>query len=236
MKLTKELLKEMILKEMGETKSRHKPKYDMIIEILKGFHHESVAIMSGQNPMAQRPDGMNPTIVQMGNMRRKDNLEKEVRALGLEYIRIGGKFAGIFENSVLIYDPNQTNSSKETHRKFLDKIAMLNRNFQQWGFVGGRKFDDGIQPVMAFTMYQIDYKEKMFPNAYYISPEFEQTTEVLEHSQVPPQGDYSFDPTSGKRMSIPLKYNPRPQDQEDLPDEEREPRWQDRYYKTGYEI
>ena len=48
MKLTKELLKEMILKEMGETKSRHKPKYDMIIEILKGFHHESVAIMSGE--------------------------------------------------------------------------------------------------------------------------------------------------------------------------------------------
>ena len=89
---------------------------------------------------------------------------------------------------------------------------------------------------MVFTMYQIDYKEKMFPNAYYISPEFEQTTEVLEHDQVSPQGDYSFDPTSGKRMSIPLKYNPRPQDQEDLPDEEREPRYQDRYYKTGYEI
>tara|TARA_R100000030_G_scaffold16149_2_gene10826 strand:+ start:222 stop:932 length:711 start_codon:yes stop_codon:yes gene_type:complete len=236
MKLTKELLKEMILKEMGETKERHKPKYDKIIEILKGFHHESVAIMSGQNPMAQSPVGRKPEVIQMGNMRRKDNLEKAVGALGFEYMRIGGKFAGIFENSVLIFDPRQPNSSKDAHRKFLNKIAQLNRDFQQWGFVGGRKFDDGIQPVMVFTMYQIDYKEKMFPNAYYISPEFEQTTEVLEHDQVSPQGDYSFDPTSGKRMSIPLKYNPRPKAQEDLPDEEREPRYQDRYYKTGYEI
>ena len=237
MKLTKQLLKKLILNEMKLKESnnpRHERKYDRIMRTLEGENHQSVAIMSGQNPMAQ-PSSSDPEIKAMGDKRLKDALEKRLREEGLRFERIGGKFAGIIEQSVLIWDPAQPNSSHENHKLFLDKIAKLNREFTQWGFVGGRKFSDNVGTQMAYTMYEIDYKSE-YPNAYRASRSFDSTADVLDDTQMAGQSDYSFDPTSGDKLGIPLKWNPRPKEQEDLPDEERDPEWRDEYYKRGYNI
>ena len=56
MKLTKKLLKEMILKEMNSLNPKHEPKYDRILRILRDGTYRSVAIMSGQFPMGEKPD------------------------------------------------------------------------------------------------------------------------------------------------------------------------------------
>ena len=146
MKLTKQLLKRLIFNEMKLKESnnpRHERKYDRIMRTLEGKNHQSVAIMSGQNPMAQ-PSSSDPEIKAMEDKRLKDALEKRLREEGLKFERIGGKFAGIIEQSVLIWDPAQPNSSPENHKLFLDKIAKLNREFTQWGFVGGRKFSFNV--------------------------------------------------------------------------------------------
>jgi hypothetical protein len=235
MKITKQLLKEMILKEMASANPRHERKYDRIMNALRGKTHQSVAIMSGQNPMATASESP-PHIKAMGNYRLKDKLEKSIAKMGLKYERIGGKFEGIIEDSVLIWDPSQPNSSPENHKVFLDKIAAFNRQHTQWGFVGGRRFTDNVSSQMVFTMYEIDYDSK-WPNAYGPSRSFSQTTQVLDDSEMTDQQDnYSFDPTSGDKMGIPLKWSPRPEDQEALEDEKREEKWKDKYYKRRYNV
>jgi len=235
MKLTKQLLREMVLKEMASANPRHERKYDRIMKALRGKTHQSVAIMSGQNPMATASE-LPPHIKAMGNARLKDNLEKRIAEMGLKYERIGGKFEGIIEESALIWDPSQPNSSPENHKVFLDKVAALNRQFTQWGFVGGRKFSDNVGEQMVFTMYEIDYNST-WPNAYGPSKSFAQTTQVLDDEGMTDQQDnYSFDPTSGDKIGIPLGWDPRPEDQEALEDDKREEKWKDKYYRRRYNV
>lgn len=154
MRLTNRKLKNLILEVLNE-----QGKKDRVLKILQGKDPEvdTVAVMSGQNPMA--------TSVGSGvNDRLQKELEAELKARGYDFERIGGIFGGISEKSVLI---------KNARMEDMDE---LNRQFNQWGFVFGKKKfepargsqgelagdESGIagQDVMEFQMYKMDYDQE----------------------------------------------------------------------------
>ncbi|MDA7494628.1 hypothetical protein N8467_01020 [bacterium] len=211
MKITKQLLKEMIQKEMANPISEnasssagHMSKYERIMSTLQGAPYKSIAIMSGQNPMASSSTASNPEAVGIRNDRLKKSLESRLSEEGLKFERIGGNFYGLDEQSVLIYNPNQE-PTPEGHYGFLHKIAALNREFQQWGFVGGERITDPGNSSMVFTLYKIDYSVDD-PRAY--APHGKHPATGIVHDDAAMQnmgGDYSYDPTSGKKFGISLE-------------------------------
>lgn len=178
MKITKDVLKGLIREvlEEGEKTS----KYEDVIAILEGSNKQvdRIGIMSGQNPMAQASDADD-------NRRLKKSLEARLKELGLDFIRIGGKFMGIFEQSVLILNPEDE-----------DQMEMLNREYTQWGFVYGEKYPiDAKKSFMVFTMYEVDYDN---PMGHRKAPGSKQVGKPIKHSQMAGQTDnYSFIPGSG---------------------------------------
>ncbi len=66
-----------------------------------------------------------PHIKAMGNYRLKDKLEKSIAKMGLKYERIVGKFEGIIEDSVLIWDPSQPNSSACSLRFYREDLRLV---------------------------------------------------------------------------------------------------------------
>ena len=178
-------------------------KYNRVLEMLKGKDPsvKTVAIMSGQNPNAQQ-------MYEPINKRLKGELEDDLKSMGLQFIRVGGKFMGVFEQSVIVLNPD------------LREIAKLNKEFGQWGFLYGEKFT--IEPgndTMLFTMYQIDYEGD---SLFFRAGGSAKVSDVLDHSQLKGQSDdFTFIPKSqqgsdpetriGKKFNIPVyeEYNPR---------------------------
>ena len=190
MKITNKMLKNLIMEVLEEGQGSL-PKYNEIIQILQGGNADvdTIAVMSGQNPHGeQAPEDM--------NVQLKTDLESTLREMGLEYIRIGGRFWGQWEQSVLILNP-----------KSEDQMEKLNRDFGQWGFVYGKKFPiDQEKSFMVFTLYQVDYNNNMgyFPAKQEDGTPFKQTGEVLTNDNIKQQGieDYSF---VGKGRQRPKK-------------------------------
>ena len=202
MKITKQLLKEMISMQMKQSLMEvRQPKYDRIMKVLKGKAHQSIAIMSGQYPMGAAPDPRLLDVEKSSNAIRKENLEDRLSELGFKFERIGGKFGPNIEQAVLIYNPNQVPTVDE-HWEFLHVIAKLNREFEQWGFVGGKGIFSPENQDMAFTLFEIDYKQND-PRAYRAVGTMPMSSTVLDDTQMTSQqDDYSFDPTSGKKFGI----------------------------------
>lgn len=98
-------------------------KYDKVMNILKGQDPSvnTIAIMSGQNPMAKQASALD-------NEYLKRDLEAAIEKNGMKYLRVGGNFMGIFEQSAMIINPPDK-----------DVIEQLNRQFTQWGFVWGER-------------------------------------------------------------------------------------------------
>jgi len=172
------------------------PKYNKVLEMLKGKDPEvnTITIMSGQNPDAKQ-------MYEPINKQLKEDLEKDLKAMGLEFVRVGGKFFGVFEQSVIVLNPE------------IKQIARLNKKYGQWGFLWGEKFT--IEPgndTMLFTMYQIDKKgDRLFFRA----SGSHKVSDVLDHSQLANQpDDFTFIPKSqqgddpetriGKKFNIPV--------------------------------
>lgn len=171
-------------------------KYNRVLEILKGKDPSvrTIGIMSGQNPMAKKSTDLD-------NKYLKKDLESDLSSAGLKYVRIGGKFAGIFEQSVLVINPSQSDLEK------------LNRKYGQWGFLWGEKFT--IEPgndTMLFTMYQID---KTGDSLFFRASGSHKVSDVYDHTQLAQQGDdFTFIPKSeqdddpetriGKKFNIPV--------------------------------
>jgi hypothetical protein len=202
MKITKQLLKEMIGKQMEQSLMEiRQPKYDRILSILKDAPYKSIAIMSGQYPMGAAPDPRLLDVEKRSNAIRKENLEDRLSELGFKFERIGGKFGPNIEQAVLIYNPNQE-PTVDAHWEFLHVIAGLNREFEQWGFVGGEKISSPENQDMAFTLFEIDYNHDD-PRAYRAIGTVPMSSTVLDDTQMTSQqDDYSFDPTSGKKFGI----------------------------------
>lgn len=193
MKLTSKKLNDLILEVMDEAK---RSKYDRVMSILRGEDPmiDTIAIMSGQNPMAKQSSALD-------NEYLKRELEAAAKAKGLKFLRIGGNFMDIFEQSVMLLNPPDK-----------DVVEVLNRQFTQWGFVWGEKItlEEG-NDKMVFTMYEIDYDNDM---GFRRAPGSHQVTQVMDNSLM--QGvpsDYSYIPKAGqsgpdskvgKRFGIPL--------------------------------
>ena len=172
MKLDRETLKGLI-KEVNRENSKsmlleapQDSKYDKIIKILREAPYGSVAIMSGQYPMGQAIDPNAADIEARRNTVRKGALEVEIKNANLGFLRVGGKFGPNIEQSVLVYDPAQNRRvSMREQMEFLEKVEVLCRKFDQWGFVGGHKItvdtSQGEQSSYEFTMYAIDHDEHM---------------------------------------------------------------------------
>ena len=206
MKLTKEILREMVHKQMNDMtlKEAKESKYNRVLSILRDAPYKSVAIMSGQFPMGQAPDPRLADVERASNITRKAKLEQRLKELGFKFVRIGGKFGPNIEQAVLIYNPEQ-DPTPEAHWDFLHTVAGLNREFKQWGFVGGERISDPTNPVMAFTLFEIDYDHDDI-KAYKPLGPYMTTSKVLDDTEMTGQQDnYSFDPTSGKKFGIPLE-------------------------------
>ena len=206
MKLTTETLKNLIKEVIDESSDKGLLK-TRIMAILRGADPDvdSVAIMSGQNPMATE-------VSKDTNKKLHRQILAKLDADNMQYEVVGGMFGGLPEKSVLILNPGKI---------YLDN---LNRQFKQWGFVYGKKVfepsrdpsgalmgsDDGIrgQYKMEYQMFKIDYPYKggYVPDEYSVA-----TDQVLDggrvgnlkdnFSQVPGLGD------EGK-FSIPLYGKP----------------------------
>tara|TARA_A100001515_G_scaffold41779_1_gene32920 strand:+ start:1170 stop:1787 length:618 start_codon:yes stop_codon:yes gene_type:complete len=205
MKLTKQLLKEMIIKEVKEKllTEEHISKYKKIIKILRDAPYKSLAIMSGQNPGASSSDASTPLGIKTRNARLKKSLEQRLKEEGLPFKRVGGNFYGLDEQSVLVYNEDP---SADAHDQFLHKIAALNREFGQWGFLAGDRITDPDNPAMGFTLYKIDYSVN-HDRAYGAVGPVPTTTTVYDDDQIKQMkmtGDHSYDPTSGKKWIIPV--------------------------------
>jgi len=128
-------------------------------------------------------------------------LEQELKQMGLKFVRVGGKFFGVFEQSVIVINPE------------IKQIARLNKKFGQWGFLWGEKFT--IEPgndTMLFTMYQID---KTGDSLFFRASGSHKVSDVYDHTQLAQQGDdFTFIPKSeqdddpetriGKKFNIPV--------------------------------
>ena len=213
MKLNKEVLKQLINEvALESTKSMilegpQDSKYDKIIKILREAPYGSVAIMSGQYPMGQAPDPNAKDIEARRNTVRKGALEAEIKNMKLGFLRVGGKFGPNIEQSVLVYDSTQNRRvSMREQMEFLEKVEILCRKFNQWGFVGGHKItvdtSQGEQSSYEFTMYMVDYDEHMGFNK---DPYSKPTNVVVGHDELASADNfYSFDPTSGKKFGMEL--------------------------------
>ena len=178
-------------------------KYMRVLAMLRGKdpNVKTITIMSGQNPNAQQT-------YEPINKKLKGDLENRLKEMGLKFVRVGGKFFGVFEQSVIVINPD------------LREIAKLNKEFGQWGFLYGEKFT--IEPgndTMLFTMYQIDYEGD---SLFFRAGGSAKVSDVYDHSQLAQQGDdFTFIPKSqqgddpetriGKKFNIPVyeEYNPR---------------------------
>jgi len=205
MKLTKQLLREMIKKEMKQKllTEENISKYQKIIDVLRDAPYKSLAIMSGQNPGASAPEFSTPEAVAIRNARLKSSLEQRLKEEGLQFKRVGGNFYGLDEQSVLIFSENP---SADAHQQFLHTVAALNREFGQWGFLAGDRITDPDNPAMGFTLYKIDYSVNE-PRAYHAVTPVPATTTVYDDEQIKKMnmtGDHSYDPTSGKKFIIPV--------------------------------
>ena len=157
--------------------------------------------MSGQNPMAKQSSDLD-------NKYLKKDLESDLNAEGLKFVRIGGKFAGIFEQSVLILNPTQS------------QLEKLNRKYGQWGFLWGEKFT--IEPgndTMLYEMFEMEYDDpekgkERSARGFHRAPGSDAVSLVHDHTQMSQAGDdYSFIPKAskggsqskvGKRFNIPV--------------------------------
>jgi hypothetical protein len=150
------------------------------MSILKGQDPSvnTIAIMSGQNPMAKQAS-------ELDNEYLKRDLEAAIEQKGMKYLRVGGNFMGIFEQSAMIINPPDK-----------DVIEQLNRQFTQWGFVWGEKMtiEEG-NDKMIFTMYEIDYDNDM---GFRRAPGSEQVSQVMDDELMQGDSDYSFIPKAGK--------------------------------------
>ena len=171
-------------------------KYMRVLSMLrvKDPSVKTITIMSGQNPDAKQ-------MYEPINKRLKEELEQELRQMGLKFVRVGGKFFGVFEQSVIVINPE------------IKQIARLNKKFGQWGFLWGEKFT--IEPgndTMLFTMYQID---KTGSSLFFRASDSHKVSDVYDHSQLAQQGDdFTFIPKSeqdddpetriGKKFNIPV--------------------------------
>lgn len=171
-------------------------KYMRVLSMLRGKDPsvKTITIMSGQNPDAKQ-------MYEPINKRLKEELEQELRQMGLKFVRVGGKFFGVFEQSVIVINPE------------IKQIARLNKKFGQWGFLWGEKFT--IEPgndTMLFTMYQID---KTGSSLFFRASDSHKVSDVYDHSQLAQQGDdFTFIPKSeqdddpetriGKKFNIPV--------------------------------
>jgi len=177
MKLTEKKLKTLIIEVIDEARVS---KYDKVMSILKGQDPsvDTIAIMSGQNPMAKQASALD-------NEYLKRDLEAAIEQKGMKYLRVGGNFMGIFEQSAMIINPPDK-----------DVIEQLNRQFTQWGFVWGEKMtiEEG-NDKMVFTMYEIDYDNDM---GFRRAPGSEQVSQVMDDELMQGDSDYSFIPKAGK--------------------------------------
>ena len=66
-------------------------KYMKVLAMLRGKDPsvKTITIMSGQNPDAKQ-------MYEPINKRLKEELEQELRQMGLKFVRVGGKFFGVF--------------------------------------------------------------------------------------------------------------------------------------------
>ena len=209
MRLTTKNLKGLIIEVLEEGKK------ERIMSILRGQDEsvKSVAIMSGQNPMAQ---SVSPSV----NAQLQQDLEKALKSLGYEFIRIGGIFGGHSEKSVIILNPK------------LEDMDELNRAFRQWGFVYGKKSftpargeagelqqdEEGMiagEEAMEYQMYEIDYgEERGYQSDEYSSP----TSKVMGSDELEGVDDnFSYVPggsagaiPKGNKILIPLYGEPEP--------------------------
>lgn len=184
-------------------------KYMRVLAMLRGKdpNVKTIAIMSGQNPNAQQKiDSINKDL--------KNNLESRLNEMGLKFVRVGGKFFGVFEQSVIVINPD------------LNEIAKLNKEFGQWGFLYGEKFTiEQGNDTMLFTMYQIDYEGE---SLFFRASGSHRVSDVLDDSQLKGQADdFTFIPKSqqgddpesriGKKFNIPVfeEYKRRGIDERD---------------------
>ena len=187
-----------------------KVKYNRVLDILKGKdpNLRTMGIMSGQNPMAKKSTDLD-------NKYLKKDLESDLNAAGLRFVRIGGKFAGIFEQSVLVLNPTQSDLEK------------LNRKYGQWGFLWGEKFT--IEPgndTMLFEMFEMAYDDpekgiERSARGLHRAPGSDAVALVYDHTQMAQAGDdYAFIPKASKgdeeskvakKFNIPVyeEYQPR---------------------------
>ena len=193
MKLTSEKLKNLIVEVLDEARMS---KYDRVMSILRGEdpNVDTIAIMSGQNPMAKQATALD-------NEYLKRDLEKAAKARGIKFLRVGGNFMGIFEQSVMLINPPDK-----------DVVDELNRQFKQWGFVWGEKItiEEG-NDKMVFTMFEIDYDNDM---GFRRAPGSHQVSQVMDnelmqgvpsdYSYIPKAGRSGPDSKVGKRFGIPL--------------------------------
>ena len=195
--MNKEKLKDMIKQVILESRKNsvlleapilsedQQPKYEKLMSILEGDSSvQTVGIMSGQNPMATAPD---PRL----NVFLDKKLKKTLSDLKLDSIPIGGIFSGLKEKSRVILNVTQ------------DQMDLLNRQFNQWGFVYGRRIaiKEG-ESFMAFTMYEIDYDNDM---GFRKAPYSKETGFVVKDPALQGVEDnVSFDPTSNKKFGLEL--------------------------------
>ena len=206
MKLTSKKLKNIINEVIKETSDRGLLK-TRIMAILRGFDPdvESVAIMSGQNPMATE-------VSKHTNKKLHRQILAKLDSDNMQYEVIGGMFGGLPEKSVLILNPGKI---------YLDN---LNRQFKQWGFVYGKRvFDPSRDPSgslmgdeagirgkhkMEYQMFKIDYPYKggYIPDEYSVK-----TDQVMAGGRVGNLKDnFSDVPGLGDegKFSIPLYGKP----------------------------
>ena len=193
MRLTKNKLEQLIIEVLDEARMS---KYDKVMSILRGEdpNVDTIAIMSGQNPMAKQATALD-------NEYLKRDLEKAAKARGIKFLRVGGNFMGIFEQSVMLINPPDK-----------DVVDELNRQFKQWGFVWGEKItiEEG-NDKMVFTMFEIDYDNDM---GFRRAPGSHQVSQVMDnelmqgvpsdYSYIPKAGRSGPDSKVGKRFGIPL--------------------------------
>lgn len=211
MKLTSSKLKKIILEVLAE-----QGKKDRVLDILLGQDPDvdTVAVMSGQNPMAT-------SLGDTANDRLQKELESELKSRNYSLERIGGIFGGISEKSVLIKNAK------------MEDMDELNRKFKQWGFVfGKKKFNPTKGPegellgdetgiageyVMEFQMYKVDYDQE-----YGFEPDSSGTSQVMHGKQLAGVDDnFSYIPGKGEsgKILIPLYGAPvTPMSQQQIED------------------
>ena len=193
MKLTSKKLNDLIQEVMDEAR---RSKYDRVMSILRGDDPmiDTIAIMSGQNPMAKQSSALD-------NEYLKRQLEAAAKAKGIKFLRVGGNFMGIFEQSVMLLNPPDKGVVDE-----------LNRQFKQWGFVWGEKItiEEG-NDKMVFTMFEVDYENDMgfrrAPGSHQVSQVMDDElmqTAPSDYSYIPKAGQRGPDSKVGKRFGIPL--------------------------------